>query len=63
MDNGYDDLSPRNRKMQRRQHLEEKADDYFAWVKVKYDQVTRNSSIGKALAYSINQEELSIPNE
>ena len=57
MDNGYDDLSPRDRKMQRQLHLKEKVDDYFAWVKVKYDQVTRNSSIGKALAYSINQEE------
>ena len=30
---------------------------HFAWVKVKYDQVTRNSTIGKALAYSLNQEE------
>ena len=56
-DNSYDDLSPRDRKMQRQQHLKEKVDDYFAWVKVKYDQVTRNSTIGKALAYSINQEE------
>ena len=57
MDNGYDDLSPKDRKMQRQLHLKKKVDDYFAWVKVKYDQVTRNSTIGKALAYSINQEE------
>ena len=47
-DNGYDDLSP---------NLQKKVDDYFAWVKLKYDQVTKNSTIGKALAYSIHQEE------
>ena len=35
----------------------EKADAYFAWAKQKYLQVTHNSTIGKALAYSINQEE------
>lgn len=29
---------------------------YFAWVKTKYSLVTHNSTIGKALAYSINQE-------
>ena len=33
-----------------------KVDAYFAWVKQKYMQVTHNSTIGKALAYSINQE-------
>ena len=56
LDNGYDDLSPKDRKTQRQQHLKEKVDDYFAWVKLKYSQVTKNSTIGKALAYSINQE-------
>ena len=30
---------------------------YFAWAKQKYSQVTHNSTIGRALAYSINQEE------
>lgn len=55
-DNEYDDLSPRDRKRQRQLVLKQKVDDYFAWVKVKYDQVTHNSTIGKALAYSINQE-------
>ena len=33
-----------------------KVDAYFAWVKQKYMQVTHNSTIGKVLAYSINQE-------
>ncbi len=33
------------------------AEAYFEWVKAKYNQVTHNSVIGKALAYSINQEE------
>ena len=32
-------------------------DAYFAWVKLKYTQVTHNSTIGKALAYSIHQED------
>ena len=32
-------------------------DAYFAWVKLKYKQVTHNSTIGKALAYSIHQED------
>ena len=57
IDNGYDDLSPRDRKRQRQLHLKKKVDDYFAWVKTKYEQVTHNSTIGKALAYSIHQEE------
>ena len=57
IDNGYDDLSARDRKIQRQKHLQEKVDAYFAWVKAKYDQVTHKSVIGKALAYSINQEE------
>ena len=57
IDNSYDDLSSSDRKKQRQQHLKQKVDDYFAWVKIKYDQVTKNSTIGKALAYSINQEE------
>lgn len=57
LDNGYDDLSPSDRKKQRQLNLKEKVDGYFAWAKIKYSQVTHNSTIGKALAYSINQEE------
>lgn len=57
LDNGFDDLSNRDRKKQRQLVLKEKVDDYFEWVKLKYSQVTQNSVIGKALAYSINQEE------
>lgn len=57
IDNGFDDLSNRDRKKQRQLVLQEKVDDYFAWAKLKYSQVTHNSVIGKALAYSINQEE------
>jgi len=52
----HDDLSPKERKIQRQQNLKEKVDAYFAWAKLKYSQVTKNSTIGKALAYSINQE-------
>ena len=55
-DNGYDDLSPSDRKRQRQEHLKEQVDAYFEWVKLKYSQVTHNSVIGKALAYSIHQE-------
>lgn len=56
IDNGFDDLEPDDRLKQRQLILQDKADDYFAWVKEKYTQVTHNSAIGRALAYSINQE-------
>ena len=56
IDNGFDDLDPEDRLKQRQLILQDKVDDYFAWVKEKYTQVTHNSAIGKALAYSINQE-------
>ena len=57
IDNGFDDLSVSDRKKQRQLVLSEKVDAYFAWVKLKYTQVTHNSTIGKALAYSIHQED------
>lgn len=56
IDNTFDDLPVSDRKKQRQLVLSEKVDAYFAWAKQKYDQVTQNSTIGKALAYSINQE-------
>lgn len=55
-DNEFDDLSNTDRRKQRQTKLQEKVDTYFEWVKQKYSQVTHNSTIGKALAYSINQE-------
>ena len=57
IDNTFDDLSASDRKKQRQLVLSEKVDAYFAWVKQKYTQVTQNSTIGKALAYSLNQEQ------
>ena len=54
IDNGFDDLPTDDRLKQRQLILSEKVDAYFAWVKKKYDQVTHNSTIGKALAYSIH---------
>lgn len=57
IDNTFDDLSATDRKKQRQLILSEKVDAYFAWAKQKYSQVTHNSTIGKALAYSINQED------
>ncbi|PWT26224.1 hypothetical protein CPT75_03355 [Butyrivibrio fibrisolvens] len=57
LDNGFDDLSNTDRKKQRQHVLQDKVDAYFEWIKLKYSQVTHNSTIGKALAYSINQEE------
>lgn len=57
IDNTFDDLSASDRKNQRQLVLSEKVDAYFAWVKQKYTQVTQNSTIGKALAYSLNQEQ------
>ena len=56
IDNEFDDLSNSDRKKQRQHVLKDKVDAYFEWVKNKYNQVTHNSVIGKALAYSINQE-------
>ena len=56
IDNTFDDLPVSDRKKQRQLVLSDKVDAYFAWVKQKYTQVTQHGSIGKALAYSINQE-------
>ncbi len=40
LDNNFDDLSTSKRKKQRQLVLKEKVDAYFAWVKLKYSQVT-----------------------
>ena len=56
IDNGFDDLPVTDRKKQRQAKLTERVDAYFKYVKEKYDQVMHNSTIGKALKYSINQE-------
>lgn len=56
IDNGLDDLPSDDRLRQRQLVLLSKVDAYFEWVKLKYSQVTHNSTIGKALAYSIHQE-------
>ena len=57
IDNTFDDLPVSDRKKQRQLVLSEKVDAYFAWAKQNYSQVTQNSTIGKALAYRINQED------
>lgn len=57
LDNGFDDLSNKEHKKQRQLVLQDKVDAYFEWVKLTYSQVTHNSTISKALAYSLNQEE------
>ncbi len=57
IDNGFDDLSATDRKTQRQKNLKTKVDTYFEWVKLKYDQVTHQNIVGKALKYSINQEQ------
>ena len=56
IDNDFDDLPSDDRLKQRQLILAEKVDAYFTWVKHKYTQVAHNSTIGKALAYSIHQE-------
>ena len=56
IDNRFDDLPSCDRLKQRQLVSTEKVDAYFKWVKLKYNQVTHNSIIGKALAYSIHQE-------
>lgn len=57
IDNGFDDLPSEDRLKQRQLLLTKKVDDYFVWTKLKYSQVTKNSAIGKALAYSLHQEQ------
>lgn len=57
IDNDYDDLPSEDRKNQRQLVLKDKVDAYFEWVKYKYTQVAHNGATGKALAYSINQEQ------
>lgn len=56
IDNGFDVLPTVNRLKQQQLILTEKVDAYFSWVKLKYTQVTHNSTIGKALAYRIHHE-------
>lgn len=56
-DNKFDDLPKADRLKKRRTVLKPKVDAYFQWVKEKYNQVTKSSNVGKALAYSINQEQ------
>ena len=60
IDNTFDDLPVSDCKKQRQLVLSEKVDAYFAWIKQKYAQVTPNGSIGKAPAYSINQENICV---
>lgn len=57
IDNGFDGLPSEDRLTQRQLLLTKKVDGYFAWIKLKYSQVTKSSAIGKALAYSIHQEQ------
>ncbi len=57
IDNTLDDLPVSDRTIQRQTLLKEKVDAYFKWVKLKYPQVSPGGAIGKALAYSINQEQ------
>lgn len=55
-DNELDDLPSEDRLKQRQLVIKPMVDDYFAWVKLKSLQVTKNSTIGRALSYSIHQE-------
>lgn len=52
IDNGFDNLPVADRKKQRQAKLTEKVVAYFTYVNEKYDQVTHNSTIGKALKSS-----------
>ena len=56
INNEFDDLPSSDCQKQQQLILSGKVDAHFAWVKRKYDQVTHNSAIGRALAYSIHQE-------
>ena len=56
IDNTLDDLPISDRTKQRQLLLAQKVDAYFEWVKAKSLTVSPDGAIGKALAYSINQE-------
>ena len=55
-DNLYDDLTKKDRERNRKLTLKPMVNEYFTWIKAKYNLVPSESDIGKALAYSINQE-------
>ena len=55
-DNKYDDLSKKDCERNRKLNLKPMVNDYFTWIKEKYNLVPHEGDIGKALAYSINQE-------
>ena len=56
IDNTLDDMPISDRTKQRRLLLTQKVDAYFEWVKAASLTVSPDGAIGKALAYSINQE-------
>ena len=55
-DNNYDDLPKKERERNRKLTLKPLVNAYFTWAKEKYLLLSPSSDIGKALAYSINQE-------
>ena len=56
-DNKYDDIPKKDRERNRKLTLKPMVNDYFAWIKEKYPLVAPQSALGKALFYSINQEQ------
>jgi len=53
----YEDLAPEIRYKKRQKESLPLVDAYFAWVKELYPNALPESPLGKALAYSLNQEE------
>lgn len=53
----YQHLEAEERQKKRKQTIEPLVDDYFVWVKQRTVEVIPESATGKALTYSINQEE------
>lgn len=49
-------LPKKDRERNRKLTLKPMVNEYFTWIKAKYNLVPSESDIGKALAYSINQE-------
>ena len=56
IDNRFNNLPTVDYLKQRQLILTEKFDAYFVQIKLKYTQVTHNTTIGKVLVYSIFQE-------
>lgn len=56
IDNNLDHLDEKSRLKARKESIEPLVDEFFAWIRVHKNDVTRKSATGKAFSYSLEQE-------